>query len=570
MTIENWRAAGIVFLVGSYISNFPPTNLATGWEISQALWHKILRSSDLSFLGEDLNDIPFEAIMQCYPNRSLIRPIIQKLFCEMKANAVHHCLFSALQSGKAESLITTNYDLAFDSLTAGEPGIVTVFDSPSFDKYRRLRSAPSFSPKVYFKIHGTAAPGAEETIVCDLEAEGWLDAWKRDLLLEVTSDRTLVVIGYSGRDFDICPELASYTKQAHTVWLQPHRGALQPNARRVLTERQGVLVEGDLIDFLRVLLDEDLTVLAPSPQLVHLNYFDPALTDEWRLQILNWIACPTLLSESFSKLKDRPVLRRALFGHSGRYRDAVREFESELRPLPDSRDERLRRTIDLVSARFIYGQHVRAWLMLNRVDKRLLDYKSAPKDLRARAIETRMIMYMRAAQVARALRLKPLLRYIQGKASPRYDDAMKMLQDLGAWGRLEALQQNAERIGVATLRGLPLPSRWGYRCLGLVSMDAITKRDWIRSGRWRLSPEKEREALKCIAKAKQYGWHHEAWKLNWIMFLRGTGNRIQYFRAWKEYFRATQYPPLARILQLLLNLVPVGPERNFEDRHYWS
>lgn len=329
-------------------------------------------------------------------------------------------------------------------------------------------------------------------------------------------------------------------------------------------------MEGDLVDFLKILLDPNLTVSAPAPQAVHLDDFDPALTEEWRLQVLNWIACPTLLYESFSELNDKPALRQSLRGHCGLYRDAVRALESEVAASLGSRDERLRRMIDLSCARFIYGQHLKAWTMLNRVDTELLDHLSATDDLRAAATEARMIMYMRAAQVARALRFKPILRYIQDQADPLYRRTRTVLQESGAWGRLEALQQNAERIGVATADGLPLPVRRGYRSLGLVSMDVIMKRDWIRSGSWRLTPEKERVALETIAKAEHYGWHHEAWKLNWILLFRGTGDKKQYFRSWRKHFRATQYPLFSRLLQLFLNLVPTGPEQAFEEDHYWD
>ena len=42
-TIETWRTAGLVYLVGSYISIFPPTNLPTGQNMGQAIWERILR-----------------------------------------------------------------------------------------------------------------------------------------------------------------------------------------------------------------------------------------------------------------------------------------------------------------------------------------------------------------------------------------------------------------------------------------------------------------------------------------------------------------------------------------------
>ena len=50
-----------------------------------------------------------------------------------------------------------------------------------------------------------------------------------------------------------------------------------------------------------------------------------------------------------------------------------------------------------------------------------------------------------------------------------------------------------------------------------------------RSGHWLLTPEKQEAALEYIAKAEHYGWDHEAWKLNWIVLCRGTGDKMQYF-----------------------------------------
>jgi hypothetical protein len=106
-TLRAWRGNGLVFLVGSYASVFPPTNLPFGRAMSQALWERILTKSDLDSLKQDLDDVPFEAIMQCYPNRAAIRPIIQELFSVSTPNAVHRCLAAALKMDKACGLITT-------------------------------------------------------------------------------------------------------------------------------------------------------------------------------------------------------------------------------------------------------------------------------------------------------------------------------------------------------------------------------------------------------------------------------------------------------------------------------
>ncbi len=566
-TLQRWRDKGIVFLIGSYVSVFPPTSLSFGWATSQALWRRILDRSDLDLLGADLDDVPFEAIMQCYPNRAAIRPIIRSLFSASDPNPVHRSLVAALRTDWVCGLITTNYDLALDSALREVGNHPIIFDEPSYDRYQALNAAHSARPKGCFKIHGTAAPGFESTIVCDLDAEGWLNDWKRRLLLDMTQDRTLVLIGYSGSDFDICPELAQSARQAHTVWLQPRPTDVRPNAARVLHKRSGTLVLGDLISFLNVLLDIHIAVSPPSPAPINLDAFDRRLMAGWRLQILTWMACPRLLSRALS---GDTGIRLAVYAQTGRYKDAVLALERSLLEADADVRERLHLQIQLASSRFIYGQHIRSWRMLNRIDREIANLSGPSEDLRIYSIETRMMMLMRAAQIARGFRLRSLLARMRKRTAPLYLEARQVLQNKGAWGRLEALQQNAERIGVATSDGLPLPTRRGYRSLGLVSMHVITQRDWLRSGNWKLTDEKQGQAIKCLAKAEEYGWNHEAWKFSWILLCRGSGKKASYLRSFWKYFWRTQYPFLSRFFQLFVNLVPTGSEHKFEDDEYWT
>ena len=573
-TIEIWRDAGIVFLVGSFVSTFAPTNLPTGIATTKALWNRILRPSDQDCLGKDfadLENVPFEAIMQCYPEQSAVRPIIQKLYCEERPNEVHRCLVSSLQSGTAKGLITTNYDLAFDSVLQGSPNVITAVDDRGLASFRTAKSTLAAPPSVFFKIHGTSAVGYSNTIVCDLNAEGWLEPWKRELLREMVCDRALILIGYSGSDFDLCPELAEFTKQAHTVWLQHKPGQARPNSRRVLDRTRGIAVIGDLVEFLERILNLNEKIKLPPSEAreVDLSVFNPALTGEWRVNVLSWIACPSLLLRSIKDVTScESSLRLALYGQSGRYGDAVRELERESQSSNSSVEQSLRQRIHLASAKFIYGQHLRGWRMLNEVSKEL-SADSASEDLRTLVIEVRMMMYMRGAQIARALRLDRLLVRIQKAADSLYAEALTTLQQLGEWGRLEALQQNAERIGVARSDALPLPTRSGYDSLGLISMHAIVERDWIRSGSWRLTAEQEGRALRNLERATRYGWHHEAWKLSWILLFRGRGRKRLHLRTWNQHFWATQYPPFSRIFQLFINLVPTRNSGAFEDENYW-
>jgi hypothetical protein len=552
--LETWRRTGMVLLVGSYVSTFPPTSLPTGKATSESLWQLILSPNEVQALREDLQGVPFEAIMQCYPNKKVVKSIIRRLYSATRPNQVHRCVVSSLRLGKLQGLITTNYDLAFDALAkARADDIVVVYDEATLRRYRDSQCAVP-DAKACFKIHGTADEIAENTIVCDLEAEGRLKDWKREFLYEMVRGRTLVVVGYSGCDFDICPELAGFTKQERVVWLQPSRKSLQPNAERVLNTTSGMLVEGDLEDFLRVTLDPVLTVPTPLPRPVDLtSYFDPILTQGWRQEVLSWMGCGKLLSDCLSD-NAPSKFRRIVYAHMGLYRNSVEEITSTLRAATGGTEDQLRLQIDLAGAQFMYGQHVKGWYTLRRVERSLQSAHPGLEDLQALAFETKLMMYMRVEQAARQFRQAWLTRLVKKRAKSLYDTARPILETMGAWGRLQALQQNAERIGVARTDGLSLPYRQGYRSLGLVSMDVIAIRDWVRTKPWKLTPEKERAARDCIAKAEKYGWHHEAWKFHWILLCRGRGDKIRHVRGWWEHFWRTQYSPLARLFHLIVNL----------------
>src|SRR5207244_716893 len=99
-----------------------------------------------------------------------------------------------------------------------------------------------------FKIHGCVEhdqhrkPGEDRTMIYTLGREGELPPWKRRILYRLVAGRRLLVCGYSGRDFEICPELARLN--ADIVWNIRKSENLTPNARRVLTAANGTALVG--------------------------------------------------------------------------------------------------------------------------------------------------------------------------------------------------------------------------------------------------------------------------------------------------------------------------------------
>src|SRR6266446_182036 len=140
-----------------------------------------------------------------------------------------------LVAGAVSAIITTNYDLAFDSCLMPHRHVVTTITEEA--ESEEFLSGPRHT-RAYFKIHGSAEPGKEHTLAFTLGHEGLLDPWKRGLLRELLYGRCLIVLGYSGRDWEICPELARSTQPTAVYWLRRGRSSqakeLSSNARRVL------------------------------------------------------------------------------------------------------------------------------------------------------------------------------------------------------------------------------------------------------------------------------------------------------------------------------------------------
>lgn len=500
--------------------------------------------------------------MHCYPGQASLRAALARLYDIDKSNNIHHSLGRSLAHGAIAGLITPNYDRGFEAALVGSPWVHVVTRERDFS-----RATPDAG--VCFKIHGTAQRDLADTLVYDLEGEGRLPDWKRTLLCKMVAQRVVVCIGYSGRDFDICPELAESAKPARVVWLQPTRGDLQPNAERVLRRQGGVLVLGDLLHLLCTLLDPALHVeRCSSPRFDLAGLLAAEGLDKWRLRVLDWMACgavaPRLIPTTEMAEVDRRHIVRSMWGHVGRYRAAARDTQAEaMLPCADE-SERLTRLLGAAGAWFLHGSHWRAWRLLRQVE-RTATAAAVNDDVCVAIAETRMMMAMRVAQVAGWLndsnRLRRgILAWLRRPLVPLYQNALTLLGGRGAWNRLEALQHNAERLGMSDRHSLPLPSSDGYRSLGLIAMDVISTRDRLRRAPWRLSAEKIAAARRCAEKAELYGWNHEAWKANWILICRG-GRHLDW-RCWSAFLRhfsRTEYALLARPLQLLLNVLPQRP-----------
>jgi len=515
------------------------------------------------WLKDDFRQTPFEAATQNFPDRDSIRRALQRAFATSVINPVHELLSTQLRDGVVSSIITTNYDLCLDAALSDVQGLRSIWDNNTWDAANGSLSKAS---KLYWKIHGTARPDALDSLIFKLEDEGRMPKWKSELLNNTLADRTLVIFGYSGRDFEICPQLAYYARPRHTVWFQPSREALTANGKRVLTERQGTLVVGSratperpfaaLEDFLEKLFGTRLKLQrkACPVDLV----LDHSTFPEWRVRILDWMACGRLAVPEINKLanaRTRAELLASAYGHLGKYRDSVLELERLAAERSLDRREQLHRQLSAASSWFILGAHIKGWKQTRLIEKSCAS--EGLTDLRVEIAERKLMMQMRLAQIVGTTRLPFLVNTIRARAVRMYEDARRELE-LGAWGRLQALRLNAQRIGIATENEMTLPSVEGYSSLGAVGMLSIAVRDEVRKkGGWFLSPIKRSACLWGIKKARMYGWTHEEWKFRWLLLIRGGGRfRSRHLVAWWRSFRVTQYTTGGRLIQILNATVP--------------
>src|SRR5712692_1771615 len=324
--MEQWREPGLVLLVGSYVSTFSPTNLPTGMHFTKYVFDLLFGPERTSggawpkWLERDFQQVPFEVVMQNYPDRQAIRRSVQRVFGASRVNSVHKIFAEAVSNRNVRSIITTNYDLCLDAEFEQVGEISKIWDKRTWELHRDRLDGSSM---VYWKIHGTARAGELDSLVIDLSTEGRMDEWKQELLAKLLKDKSLVIVGYSGRDFEICPALAYHTHPRHVLWLQPTH-VMPPNGRRVLIEQQGTLAIGDLQDFLpKVFLKQVALDCGTSKFDLQV---DSRLIQEWRARILEWMACGRFALPEIRALTDSRVrsdLLARTYGHLGRYRDSV-------------------------------------------------------------------------------------------------------------------------------------------------------------------------------------------------------------------------------------------------------
>ena len=294
--------------MGSGVSIWTPTNIPSGISVGQALFRVLFDqipelANHSAQLEPLLKQLPFENIMETCPENALLRRLLKQLYNTRRYNPIHELLAHLITAKTIDAVITTNYDCCLEGALMDATKHTT-----NSQVTRVVTEADALSlqagQQVYFKIHGTADDGAGESLVFQLRQEGALPSWKRLLLHRITDASTLLIIGYSGLDFEICPELRQLNVK-QIIWNYRSETEITHNARDVIHTKAGQIVIGDMRELLSGIfrpVQADLgSATIDVDQLFRAGFTGDTL-DLWRVRILNVLSYAAASSQISKKL----------------------------------------------------------------------------------------------------------------------------------------------------------------------------------------------------------------------------------------------------------------------------
>lgn len=589
--------ASVVVLAGSAISKWAPTCLPPGDTFTNSLLEVVFPNSFLKSLNDRTRkylkdaEFVFEVLLYYFPNPEILDSIMRTVFKTELFNPVHQALINGLTSNSFTVLITPNYDLCLDKLlgftdytqrsSSGTVRIVNEVNPEEVDVK---------STRVYFKIHGSA-DNPTVPLTLSLAQESRLPRWKRETLKKSVTGRTLLVIGYSGSDFEICPELMEMDIK-EVFWNWPDGREPSQNADRLIQEKGGCFLTGDMCDLLSELMgyavqatDGDYTsaVSTAKSQLARYECENRA----WRASLLINYGFIELGQQASQGLKDTPsakktlapdtadmILAGSLF-HLGKYKQAAIRREQQADSAKARGDTRLQAELLLYAcdAWRNYGEVTRSYQCLNSA-RALANQLAQGEPEREKRLFA--LVYLRDTHqlsfyanplekiLKRIFKVDILAESIRTLAEQKFQKIVEFAADAGDWSTYFNVPQWANDLGVDSNKltvpmgypPLPDPTE-GYRRVGYFVGESIVLRDRLNKGLESLTDNRTR-IKGFVNKCYDTGNYPEVWKLLRVKAkCQGRIGILQLIFSWKfqRSFWTCQYSNrnLMRIFQFLFS-----------------
>jgi len=228
--------ATLTFLVGAGCSINAPSCLPAGRAMMDAIIRHTCPDSEIEKIMA-LEELRFEALVELYRDQfdRQLRIIDYYGLCD-KPNLQHFFIAERIKQGNF--VMTTNFDFLIEhsllQLGIKKDEIIPVITKEDFIKYNNPGELYRQGYKTLYKIHGSPKnlitnQDTKDSLVATIQAFGsnkegmnvfQVEPFKRELFDNISNNRSLVVIGYSGSDdFDVVPTLKVLKNLNNVIWI---------------------------------------------------------------------------------------------------------------------------------------------------------------------------------------------------------------------------------------------------------------------------------------------------------------------------------------------------------------
>jgi len=483
--------------------------------------------------------MPFEAVMECYPQQNKLPSILHRIFKKEAFNSFHESFCQKLRQGIFNSIIIPNYDLAFDKKLA------TLNFTNCIYRYDQYKSKNIAGFESLFKIHGTAENNSEGTLIFTLSQEKNLETWKVEFLTELIKDRILIIIGYSGRDFDICPVIKElgYDK---ILWVERNTDSLTAYQKELIKAKStNEIFNGDFSRFLKKFFNEDIFLQPSSDPFIPEQYFILNTKErlKWQIDVLDRMACATFMRFPLKELKGKisegewVKYQCSLYGHTGEYKKASKEHINLAQCFQENSKEHINALIGTSGSLLAYQNFFSAYKYYKKAKALTKKYFPNDNERLLVLLTTEIVFWSKIQQIFPPFRRRIL------KKLRKLQSIVDNLRDNASLDERQIIQLNLERLGFTTTFSM-LSGYKGYNSLGLAGMALIAYRHKIENNRWEQDEIPLADLVACIKRCELLGMCTELWKQCRIRFKKcklTSVERGKVWRSWKRNLQVSQY-----------------------------
>ncbi|MCK4533253.1 SIR2 family protein [bacterium] len=578
--ISELKQSDFVIFTGSTISSWEPTCLFSGRQFTDEMFKFLFplnfvdnNSKERDILEKLFKKVPFEHLLERYPNRNILTSVFTKIFSLKEYNPLHKVLGQALIEGEIKALITTNYDLCFDE----------VFKQRNDSRVLRITAKDDIvqddikNKKIYFKIHGS--DDNPSTLIFTLTHESVLESWKRKILWETLNQRRLLIIGYSGADFEICPEIERMPIK-QIVWNTKEDEFPSNNAKILLTQKSGIQLIGDMKTLLIDLFGKEIDS-SFNPQTDKIDFVKLSLESnkakilEWRASLLNSMGVPSLAQKASEELLStvasglsmdyiRAIRQKAqaLF-HLGKYRESASLFHKA--SLIAKRINNKYLEADLLLDVSTSLRNYKIFCLKNYVkvaERIIMNLKNIDEQKRHRLLGK--IFLRKATQwkffglIEKRLKLSFFSQWINRRAKEFLQKAANLSLNAGNWFDFYQIRLLSDRMGIpidisSSDYYEPPPTKDAYTQLGYYIPLSIHFREELKQKKESLTEEDEAKIYGFFKTAKDTKNSPEIWKIA-LVGIKKSRKWRKNKQVWKDFFQsffACQYTIGMRIFKLI-------------------